>query len=187
MVHLDGTGQKGTTMRLEKGSRLGRILRSSAAALAVLAGSAAFAQAAQAHDKAAPAHKKHAHRHSQAGIGYLPLGSSERGEGYRELSGDADSGVGFYPLPYRYRVGAWRHHMRQAAVPPFIRNGVLYAMTMDQYRYNYWWATPPESYRFGVYDPFEGVGSPYSAGFYGPAPGDEDEPAFPFGRPYPDR
>lgn len=124
------------------------------------------------------------HHHHGGHIGYLPLGASGRGAGYRELVGDPDAGVGFYPLPERYRAGAWRYHMREAAVPPFIRNGVLYAMVMDRYRYDYWWATPANSWRYGVEDPFAGVGTPYFAGFYGPAEGDEDEPAFPFGRPY---
>ncbi len=145
----------------------------------------AFASAAAAQT---PSHHRrvasHIHKVRHSGhIGYLPLGASGRGSGYRELVGDPESGVGFYPLPYRYRVGAWRYHMREASVPPFIRNGVLYAMTMDRYRYNYWWATPVDSWRYGVYDPYEGVGTPYFGGFYGPA-GDDDEPSFPFGKTY---
>jgi len=129
-------------------------------------------------------HKATHHIHHGGNIGYLPEGASGRGPGYKELVGDPDAGVGFYPLPERYRIGAWRYHMREASVPPFIRNGVLYAMTMDRYRYGYWWATPADSWRYGVEDPYAGVGTPYFAGFYGPAEGDEDEPAFPFGRPY---
>lgn len=130
-----------------------------------------------------PPHHKATHHHG-GHIGYLAPGASERGPGYQQLVGDPDAGVGFYPLPERYREGAWRYHMREASVPPFIRNGVLYAMTMDRYRYGYWWATPADSWRYGVEDPYAGVGTPYFAGFYGPAEGDEDEPAFPFGRPY---
>ncbi len=129
------------------------------------------------------AHHK-GHHHQSGTIGYLPPGASGLGPGYQELSGDPDGGVGFYPLPYQIRVGAWRYHMRQASVPGFIRNGVLYAMVMNRYRYDYWWATPANSWRYGVNDPFQGFGTPYFAGYYGPAEGDEEEPAFPFGRPY---
>jgi hypothetical protein len=138
----------------------------------------ALASAANAQTPTKPAHhKRHGH------IGFLPPGASGRGTGYRELVGSPGGGVGFYPLPYRIQVGAWRYHMREASSPPWIRNGVLYAMMMDRYRYSYWGATPVNSYRYGVFDPFEGVGTPFSGGFYGPA-GDEDEPAFPFGRTY---
>jgi len=161
--------------------------------LAVLAMAAIFLGASAAvaktsthhhHRHVATYHGHHHYRIKHGRIGYLPRGASAHGRGYRELVGDPGGGVGFYPLPYHYRVGAWRHHMRQAFVPPFIRNGVLYAMTMDRFRYNYWWATPDQTWRYGVYDPYAGVGTPYFAGFYGPAPGDEDVPAFPFGRPY---
>jgi hypothetical protein len=174
-------------MRWGLGFELGQRVGRGATLSLALIGSLAFASAATAetptHSKRA--HAAHVHKvHHGGQLGYLPLGASERGEGYQELSGDPDSGVGFYPLPYRYRVGAWRYHMREASVPPFIRNGVLYAMTMDRYRYNTFWAAPPDSWRYGVYDPFDGVGTPFSGGYYGPAAGDEDEPAFPFGRPY---
>lgn len=168
--------------------RPGRIIAIAAAAVFAAAGLCATGASAatSAHHK--HHHKSHLYRHGGhfrgSHLGYLPYGASGRGPGYKELVGDPDSGVGFYPLPERYRIGAWRYHMRQAAVPPWIRNGVLYAMTMDAYRYNYAWADPVNAWRYGVYDPFAGVGTPYSGGFYGPAAGDEEEPAFPFGRPY---
>ncbi len=143
--------------------------------------------AAQTHHKH---HVAHAHRYggSHGGsIGYLPMGASGRGAGYKELVGDPGSGVGFYALPTRYRIGAYRYHQRGGGVPPYIRNGVLYAMMADQARYWYWNATPVvDSYKYGVYDPYEGVGTPYSGGYYGPA-GDSDEPSFPFGDPYQER
>jgi hypothetical protein len=150
--------------------------------LAVVAACAAPAAAQGSHHRAH--HARHvAYRHSGAGVGYLPLGASGRGEGYQELVGDPDGGVGFYPLPTRYRIGAYRYHMRDAGLPPYLRNGVLYAMMADRARYGYWNATPINSYKYGVYDPFEGVGTPYFAGYYGSA-GDSDEPSFPFGNSY---
>ncbi len=159
-------------------------LKASILAIVTIFAFASAAAAKTAHHRGRH-HVSHHHKVKHGShLGYLPLGASGRGAGYRPLVGDPDSGVGFYPLPYRYRVGAWRHHMREASVPPFIRNGVLYAMTMDRYRYNYWWATPANSWRFGAFDPYAGVGTPYSGGWYGPAEGDEEEPAFPFGRPY---
>ncbi len=43
---------------------------------------------------------------------------------------------------------------------------------------------------YGVYNPVDGVGTPFFAGYYGPA-GDSDEDdndsGFPFGHPYPPR
>jgi len=156
-------------------------------AVAALLSVGTLPAAAQTH------HKRHhvvAHgyghhvRHGGASIGYLPMGASGRGAGYKELVGDPDSGVGFYPLPTRYRIGAYRYHQRGDGVPRYIRNGVLYAMMADQARYWYWNATPTvDAYKYGVYDPYDGVGTPYSAGYYGPA-GTSDEPSFPFGDPY---
>lgn len=163
-------------------------LRTGLAVLALLSG--ALPAAAQTHHRTHhAAHVRHygAHAHFHGGsIGYLPPGASGRGEGYKELVGDPDSGVGFYPLPTRYRIAAYRYHQREAAIPPYLRNGVLYAMMADQARYWYWNPTPVDSYKYGVYDPFEGVGTPYFAGYYGPA-GDSDEPSFPFGQPYSER
>jgi hypothetical protein len=160
---------------------------------AIVAAAATLAIAAPA--AAQPVHHKHhayhhtAYSHTSYGhhhhgrLTYVPRGTSERGSGYVELVGDPDSGVGFYPLPYHVRVGAWRYAMRHRA-PPWIENGVLYAEMADAARYPYaYWTTPANSYRYGVYDPYAGSGTPYFAGYYGPS-GDGDEPSFPFGQPY---
>lgn len=127
----------------------------------------------------------HIHKIHHAGrLGYLPRGSSERGRGYVGLVGDPHSGLGFYPLPIHDSVGAWRYHMRRRNTPPWIRNGVLYAMMADSARYDGYWAmTPINSYRYGVYSPFDGVGTPYFGGYYGSS-SDGSQPAFPFGRTY---
>ncbi|MHB8886810.1 MAG: hypothetical protein ACYC5H_17335 [Methylovirgula sp.] len=148
------------------------------------AASVTAASAKPRHHHVAKHHHFHKFRHVRHHVGYLPRGASEHGRGYTELVGDPQSGLGFYPLPFRYRVGAWRHHMRHRGEPPWIRNGIFYAMMADSVRYADYWATPINSYRYGVYSPFDGVGTPYFAGFYGSS-GDDDQPAFPFGRTYP--
>jgi hypothetical protein len=100
---------------------------------------------------------------------------------FAALVGDPDSGLGFYPLPTRYRIGAWRYHLRNRR-PPW-QNPVLFAISADAARYNYW-VPANEGYRFGVFNPVDGVGTPFFGGYYGHADDDEELP-FPFGRPYP--
>lgn len=122
--------------------------------------------------------------HHHVGVAYAPNSRRVgRGHGthFAELVGDPHSGLGFYQLPLQYRVGAWRYHLRNQR--PLWQNPVISAMAADAARYNYIGATPVEAYRYGVYNPYDGVGTPYFAGYYGPA-GDDDEPSFPFGRPY---
>ncbi len=97
------------------------------------------------------------------------------------LVGDPDSGLGFYSLPMRYRIGAWRYRVRHQR-PPW-QNPVLFAIAADAARYNYW-VPANQGYRYGVFDPVEGVGTPFFGGYYGHAD-DDEEPPFPFGRPYP--
>ena len=81
--------------------------------------------------------------------------SRGHGRGFAELVGDPDSGLGFYPLPIQYRIGAWRYHVRNWRPPS--QNPVLFAMAADAARYNYYWATPDQAYRYGVYNPYDGV------------------------------
>jgi hypothetical protein len=64
----------------------------------------------------------------------------------------------------------WRYRLRHQR-PPW-QNPVLFAITADAARY-----------RYGVFDPVEGVGTPFFGGYYGHAD-DDEEPPFPFGRPY---
>ena len=96
------------------------------------------------------------------------------------LVGDPDSGLGFYPLPIKYRIGAWRYRVRHQR-PPW-QNPVLFAIAADAARYNYW-VPANQGYRYGVFNPVDGVGTPFFGGYYGQADYDE-EPPFPFGRPY---
>src|ERR1700691_4742841 len=131
------------------------------------------------------------HRHAALPGGYVGAmrsGTVYSSQGhYTALVGDPGGGAGFYPLPYQYRVGAWRYRMRNQ-LPPWINpNPVIAAAQAQAVRY-YGWGdpTPADSYRSGVYNPIDGVGSPFFAGYYGPAgDGDEDDDSsFPFGRPY---
>jgi hypothetical protein len=104
-----------------------------------------------------------------------------RGTGFVALVGDPDSGLGFYPLPMHYRLGAWRYRLTHQR-PPW-QNPVLFAIAADAARYNYW-IPGNRDYVNGVFNPYDGVGTPFFGGYYGPA-GDDDEPSpFPFGRPY---
>ncbi len=109
-----------------------------------------------------------------------PRGRSHR-TGFADLVGDPDSGLGFYALPIQYRVGAWRYRMRNER-PPWL-NPIRFAIAADAARYNYWLPVGPNGYRYGVFNPNDGVGSPFFAGYYGPA-GSGDEPPTLFGRPY---
>jgi hypothetical protein len=104
--------------------------------------------------------------------------SSGRTGHFVALVGDPDSGLGFYPLPIRYRIGAWRYRLRHQR-PPW-QNPVLFAIAADAARYNYW-VPANQGYRYGVFDPVEGVGTPFFGGYYGQAD-DDEEPPFPFGR-----
>jgi hypothetical protein len=104
-----------------------------------------------------------------------------RGTGYVALVGDPNSGLGFYPLPIRYRIGAWCYHLTHRR-PPW-QNPVLFAIAADAARYNYW-IPGNQGYRYGVFNPYDGVGTPFFGGYYGPAGDDDEPPPFPFGRPY---
>jgi hypothetical protein len=152
-----------------------------------------FAMAAQAHSpsKRTVHHKQvngSLHRSFIRSIGYgsrlygLRAHRGLRGRTGRfvALVGDPDSGLGFYPLPIKYRIGAWRYRVSHRR-PPW-QNPVLFAIAADAARYNYW-VPANEGYRYGVFDPVEGVGTPFFGGYYGHAD-DDEEPPFPFGRPY---
>ncbi|MGI8569251.1 MAG: hypothetical protein ACR2KT_09405 [Methylocella sp.] len=100
---------------------------------------------------------------------------------FADLVGDPDSGLGFYALPIHYRIGAWRNRLRNRR-PPW-QNPVLFAIAADAVRDNDW-IPSNRGYRYGVFNPVDGAGTPFFGGYYGPA-GDDEPPPFPFGRPYP--
>lgn len=136
----------------------------------------------------ASAHPKAAHRHHLGSVGAIQPGKVYTSRGhYAALVGDPGSGLGFYALPYQVRAGAWHYRMRNAAaLPPWVNpNPVIAAAQAQAVRYWGWGdPTPADSYHYGVYNPIDGVGSPFFAGYYGPAGGDDDDSGFPFGHPY---
>lgn len=86
------------------------------------------------------------------------------GRGFVELSGDPESGYGFYPLPAAYRIGALRY--RQSHPRPPWDNPIIYAINADAARYDYWTPVADQGYRFGVFNPQDGVGTPFFGGYY---------------------
>lgn len=80
-----------------------------------------------------------------------------------DLVGDPYSGYGFYPLPIEIRIAAARYRQRYGS--PWWRNPVLAAVAADALR------TPcyipaNQGYRCGVFNPIDGVGTPFFAGYY---------------------
>ncbi|HMF05956.1 MAG TPA: hypothetical protein VKE72_02960 [Methylocella sp.] len=91
-----------------------------------------------------------------------------RGLGYVNLVGDPESGLGFYALPLKYRIGAWRY--RASHRHPWWHNPVLFAIGADAARYNYW-IPGNHDYAYGVFNPYDGVGTPFFGGYYGRSAG----------------
>jgi hypothetical protein len=83
--------------------------------------------------------------------------------GFADLVGDPYSGYGFYALPPEIRIAAARYRQRYG--PRWWQNPVLSAMVADAIR------TPcfipaNQAYRCGVFNPIDGVGTPFFAGYY---------------------
>ncbi|ACB96363.1 hypothetical protein [Beijerinckia indica] len=97
-------------------------------------------------------------------------GGKARQGHYVALVGDPDSGLGFYALPVEYRAGAWQYHMRKATRPPW-QDPLKIAIASDAARYS--WIPANDGYRAGVFNPIDGVGTPFFGGYYGPT-GDDD-------------
>jgi hypothetical protein len=89
-------------------------------------------------------------------------GSGRRGH-FVALVGDPESGYGFYPLPLQYRLGAARYRMYHPR--PWWHNPVYFAIAADAARYNDW-IPANRGYRYGVFNPVDGVGTPFFAGYY---------------------
>jgi hypothetical protein len=149
-------------------------------ALAIVAAFACASPAA-AHE---PSHKASHHRYAMS-VGRMRPGSVYTSRGhYVALIGDPGSGLGFYQLPLQYRIGAWRYRVRNAP-PPWEVPPVIAAAQAQAVRYYSWGdPTPASAYHYGVYNPIEGVGTPFFAGYYGPADETDDDSSFPFGHPY---
>jgi len=101
------------------------------------------------------------------------------GTGMAALVGDRDSGLGFYNLPAQYRAGARmaRSHQGDAiryAIGAEMGNGYYYGAGGEDYG---------ENHHHAMFNPVDGYGTPFFAGYYGPA-GDPDDDRGPLGNPY---
>jgi hypothetical protein len=77
-----------------------------------------------------------------------------------DLVGDEYSGLGFYPLPRQYREAATRYGRYRIAT-----NAIRYAVASQAIETGYFFPAG-DDYRFGVFNPNDGVGSPFFAGYY---------------------
>jgi hypothetical protein len=94
------------------------------------------------------------------------------------LVGDRESGLGFYPPAGRYYH--YPHDWRQRnAVRDAIASEAVYGS------YGIGGGYPGERHAHDMFNPVDGYGSPFFAGYYGPA-GDPDEERGPFGNAYRD-
>ncbi len=139
------------------------------------------------HNKQAPlltgrsAYRDTDHRY-RGRIGYA-------GRGYAALVGDSESGLGFYPLPERYREGAARYRYNNSGRRYFglygYGNAVQQAVLFDAISNPSFAPTSAvNGYRYGVFDPIDGVGTPFFAGYYSAGTRDaSDGPEPIFGNP----
>lgn len=77
-----------------------------------------------------------------------------------DLTGDAYSGLGFYPLPRAYRAAAARYGAYRTATNP-----IRFAVASQAIETGYTFPAGND-YRFGVFNPNDGVGTPFFAGYY---------------------
>jgi hypothetical protein len=122
------------------------------------------------------AHKKphsasqEGYRRGGAHLGFAPAHKPH----YATLVGDPHSGLGFYQLPLKDRIGAARYHYYNQR-PPWA-NPVRQAVIADGVHYPYYWTpTAATSYHYGVFDPNDGVGTPFFGGYYNAGTHDEDD------------
>ena len=145
-----------------------------------IAGMAAGGSAASA----ASAH--HSAKRGQFGVQFAQRGAHRTGHaGYQRLVSDGPgTGFGFHHDPLPYRVGALRQRYRQA-------NATHQAVIDDALTSgDYYSGLPGDSVygegnhgAYGVFNGADGYGTPYFAGYYGPASGTDYGP---FGHAYDD-
>lgn len=161
-------------------------LLAAAPAFAVVLGLAAMAPAQAAtrhHAKASPS-LRHAStsRHFSLGFAAAPTRYPRPGRhnsGLVGLVGDRESGLGFHALPPQFRSYRMaRRHRPGDAIDYAI------AAEMGNY-YGVGGYAPYERHAHLMFNPVDGYGTPFFAGYYGPA-GDPDEERGPFGNPYTD-
>lgn len=128
---------------------------------------AAAAEASSAHDRGA----LHRPRHVRARVAYAPRAYSPprafavtrgRRPGLADLVGDPYSGYGFYPLPPEVQVAAARYRFMHRRF--WWQNPVLSAVAADAVRFPCY-IPANQAYRCGVFNPIDGVGTPFFAGY----------------------
>jgi hypothetical protein len=67
----------------------------------------------------------------------------------------------------------WRLALSPAQSAPALAKPVLFAIAADAMRY-YAWIPANQGYRFGVFNPIDGVGTPFFGGYYGSANDSDD-------------
>ena len=88
--------------------------------------------------------------------------ADRRGHGaYTDLVGDSYSGLGFYPLPRAYRAAATRYGEHRIAT-----NAIRYAVASQALETPFFFPAGGNGYRYGVFNPNDGVGTPFFAGYY---------------------
>ena len=133
---------------------------------------------------AVPAAAASRHHHQAAtGASYAPyVHKGARHAGSQQLVSDGPgTGFGFSHSPLPHRVGAWRQRARQA-------DATHEAVEDDALTSGGYYGFPGDSVygagnhaAYGVFNGADGYGSPYFAGYYGPADGTDYGP---FGHAY---
>ena len=95
-------------------------------------------------------HEGYGHQYASARPGHLT-----------DLVGDTYSGLGFYPLPHQYRAAAERYGRYRVAT-----NAVRYAVASQAIETPYFFPAGGNDYKYGVFNPNDGVGTPFFAGYY---------------------
>jgi hypothetical protein len=133
-------------------------LQNTASNLAIIVSLAfAFTAPGEASAQSAASHQRRTHVSYAA----TPAGA-DGASGYVDLSQDSQSGAGFYALPQPYRSQARRQRAAQYAGE---RNALGVAIASEAIGYDY-----DEGYAFGnahgVFNPVDGVGTPFFGGYY---------------------
>jgi len=119
--------------------------------------------------KSAPKVSSKASSHG-ARLGFAPAHKPH----YAALVGDPQSGLGFYDLPLKDRIGAARYHWRNQR-PPWA-NPLRQAVLADSLRSPSNWVPEAQTdYRYGVFSPYDGVGTPFFGGYYSGGSQDHDD------------
>ena len=147
--------------------------------VAAIAGLTAGASAASA----APSH--HTAKRQPIGVQFAQRGLHRTSHtGYQRLVSDGPgTGFGFNHDPLPYRVGAWRQRYRQAeATHQAVIDDALTSGGYNGFPGDSVYGEGNHS-AYGVFNGADGYGTPYFAGYYGPASGTDYGP---FGRAYDD-